>query len=57
MKKEETPAVDTAAETPEQTVKEYRFKHTYIGTMGAFYQGKSYPLTEGQRRKLKEDIE
>jgi hypothetical protein len=54
---ETTLPVDQTEETAAETVKEYLFKHTYIGALGVFYQGKSYPLTEDQRGKLKEDLE
>jgi hypothetical protein len=57
MKKGEIPLDDKKSETPKETVKEYRFKHTYIGTLGVFHQGKTYPLTEEQYGKLKADIE
>jgi hypothetical protein len=57
MKKGKIPPVDTKPETTAETVKEYRFRHTYIGTLGVFHRGKSYPLTEEQYGKLKEDIE
>jgi hypothetical protein len=57
MKKDEAPEAAPPVDTQAETAKEYRFKHSYIGTLGVFHQGKSYPLTKEQRDQLKEDLE
>jgi hypothetical protein len=53
MKKDEIPEADKK----EKTEKQCCFKHTYVGELGVFYQGKSYPLTEELRRNFYNDIE
>jgi hypothetical protein len=38
------------------TSKEYYFKRTYVGMLGAFHKGEKYFLSQEQYDKLKEDI-
>jgi hypothetical protein len=49
--------VEQAIEKKAETTKDYIFKRTYIGMLGAFYKNQSYELTEEQYEKLKRDIE
>jgi hypothetical protein len=64
MKKTRTAAPDDftigeiqkAVEKKAGTARQYLFKRTYIGLLGAFYQGKSYELTEDQYNQLKADV-
>jgi hypothetical protein len=49
--------VNAAIEKKAETTKEYTFKRTYIGMLGAFHKGKTYSLTEEQYNRLRGDIE
>jgi hypothetical protein len=49
--------VEKAIQEKAETTKEYLFKRTYIGLLGAFYRGEKYELTEEQYNKLKKDIQ
>jgi hypothetical protein len=49
--------VENAIKEKANTTKEYMFKRTYIGLLGAFYRGESYELTEEQYNKLKGEIQ
>jgi hypothetical protein len=47
--------IKEAAGKKAETTRQYLFKRTYIGLLGAFYRGESYELTEEQYNRLKAD--
>jgi hypothetical protein len=49
--------IKAAVERKANTSKEYLFKRTYIGMLGAFHNGQKYVLTEEQYKHLKGDVE
>jgi hypothetical protein len=49
--------IQSAIDRQAATSKEYRFKRTYIGMLGSFFQGKKYSLTEEEYSFLKGDVE
>jgi hypothetical protein len=48
--------VENAIKEKAVTTKEYQFKRTYVGLLGAFYRGEKYFLTQEQYDKLKGEV-